>query len=145
MQKITPFFWLESRAEEAAQFYASVFPHAEILSSSAQSATVRLEGQEIHLFNGGPHFKLSPAFSMFVNCETQTEIDDLWEKLTADGGSPSRCGWLTDKYGLSWQLVPPVLRAYLGDPDPVKAKRVMDAMLGMGKLDIAGLESAYNA
>ena len=144
MQKITPFLWLESRAEEAAQFYTSVFPHAEILSSSAQSATVRLEGQEMHLFNGGPHFKLSPAFSMFVNCETQSEIDRLWTKLTADGGKDSRCGWLTDKYGVSWQLVPPMLRAYLNDPDREKAKRVMTTMLEMNKLDIAALQHAYD-
>jgi predicted 3-demethylubiquinone-9 3-methyltransferase (glyoxalase superfamily) len=144
MQKITPFLWLENSAEEAAQFYATVFPHAEILSSSAQSATVRLEGQEIHLFNGGTHFKLSPAFSLFVNCETQAEIDDLWAKLTADGGKDSRCGWLEDKFGVSWQLIPPMLVAYLNDPDREKAGRVMDAMLGMNKLDIAALQHAYD-
>jgi predicted 3-demethylubiquinone-9 3-methyltransferase (glyoxalase superfamily) len=145
MQKITPFLWLESGAGEAAQFYASVFQDAKILSSSAQSATVRLEGQEIHLFNGGPHFKLSPAFSLFVNCETQAEIDTLWTKLTADGGKDSRCGWLEDKYGVSWQLIPPMLRAYLNDPDREKAGRVMAAMLEMNKLDIAALEAAYRA
>jgi predicted 3-demethylubiquinone-9 3-methyltransferase (glyoxalase superfamily) len=144
MQRITPFLWLESGAEDAAQFYASVFPNAEVLSSSAQSATVRLEGQELHLFNGGPHFKLSPAFSLFVNCETQTEIDDLWTKLTAEGGKDSRCGWLTDKYGVSWQLVPPMLRAYLTDPDREKAGRVMAAMLEMNKLDIAALQRAHD-
>ncbi len=144
MQKITPFLWFENEAEAAAQFYASVFPHAEILSSSAQSATVKLEGQEIHLFNGGPHFKLSPAFSLFVNCETQMEIDDLWAKLTADGGKDSQCGWLTDKYGVSWQLVPPMLRAYLNDPDREKVGRVMKAMLGMNKLNIAVLQRAYD-
>jgi predicted 3-demethylubiquinone-9 3-methyltransferase (glyoxalase superfamily) len=144
MQKITPFLWLENRAEEAAQFYASVFPNAEVLSTSAQTAIVRLEGQEIHLFNGGAHFKLSPAFSLFVPCETQTEIDDLWAKLTADGGKDSRCGWLEDKYGVSWQLVPPILLRYLNDPDPEKASRVRTAMLEMNKLDIAALEAAYH-
>jgi predicted 3-demethylubiquinone-9 3-methyltransferase (glyoxalase superfamily) len=143
MPKITPFLWFENCAEEAAQFYASVFPGANVVRTSPQSATLQLEGQEFHLFNGGPHFKLTPAFSMFVNCETQAEIDTLWEKLTADGGEDSRCGWLTDKYGLSWQLVPPMLGAYLQDPDPSRAKRVMDAMLEMGKLDIAALERAY--
>ena len=145
MQKITPFLWLENRAEEAAQFYASVFPYAEIISTSAQSATVRLEGQEVHLFNGGPHFKLSPAFSMFVNCETQSEIDSLWAKLTADGGKDSRCGWLEDRFGVSWQLVPPMLQAYLNDPDREKAGRVMAAMLSMNKLDIAALQRAYDS
>ncbi len=144
MQKITPFLWLNDQAQEAAQFYASVFPNAEVLSTSAKMATVRLEGQELHLLNGGPHFKLSPAFSLFVHCETQTDIDTLWEKLTTDGGKESRCGWLEDKYGVSWQLVPPKLPAQLQDPDSARAKRVMDAMLTMNKLDIAALQKAYD-
>jgi predicted 3-demethylubiquinone-9 3-methyltransferase (glyoxalase superfamily) len=144
MQKITPFLWLESGAEDAAQFYASVFPNAEILSTSAKMTTVRLEGQVLHLLNGGPHFKLSPAFSLFVHCETQADIDTLWDKLTADGGKESRCGWLEDKYGVSWQLVPPKLPAQLQDPDPARAKRVMEVMLTMNKLDIAALQRAYD-
>jgi predicted 3-demethylubiquinone-9 3-methyltransferase (glyoxalase superfamily) len=142
--KITPFLWLENRAEEAAQFYASVFPNAEVLHTDPQVSTVRLEGQEFHLFNGGPHFRLSPAFSIFVQCQTQSEIDDLWTKLTADGGEDSNCGWLKDKYGVSWQLCPPILLEYLNDPDPEKASRVRNAMLEMNKLDIAALQRAYD-
>jgi predicted 3-demethylubiquinone-9 3-methyltransferase (glyoxalase superfamily) len=144
MPKITPFLWLENRAEEAAQFYASIFENAEVLHSDAQIATVRLEGQEFHLLNGGPHFKLSPAFSIFVSCETQAEIDDLWAKLTADGGKESQCGWLEDKFGVSWQLCPPLLVKYLNDPDREKANRVRDAMMTMNKLDIAALQRAYD-
>ncbi len=144
MQKITPFLWFDGRIEQAVTFYTSIFPNTEIKEVSAQSATLKLEGQILILFNGGTHFKLSPAVSLFVNCETQHEIDDLHAKLIADGGVPSRCGWLTDKFGLSWQLVPPILRPLLQDKDRVKAKRVMDAMLQMGKLEIAVLQAAYD-
>ena len=144
MQKITPFLWFDGNIEETVAFYTSIFPHSEVKEVSKQSATLQLEGQTLILFNGGAHYKLSPAVSMFVNCETQQEIDDLWEKLTADGGEDSRCGWLKDKYGLSWQLVPPMLPRLLRDKDPVKAKRVMDAMLKMNKLEIAVLQAAYN-
>ncbi len=144
MQKITPFLWFDGNVQEAVQFYTSIFPNSKVIGAPMQSATLQLEGQELILFNGGPHFKLSPAVSMFVNCETQAEIDDLWEKLLAGGGSPSQCGWLTDKYGLSWQLVPPILGKYLQDKDPAKSKRVMDAMLKMTKLEIAVLQQAYD-
>jgi predicted 3-demethylubiquinone-9 3-methyltransferase (glyoxalase superfamily) len=144
MRKITPFLWFESQADEAAQFYVSVFKNAKLLHSDAISASVELEGQELHLFNGGPHFKLSPAFSLFVNCESQTEIDGYWEKLTADGGKESQCGWLEDKYGVSWQIAPSILVKYLTDPDPVKAGRVRDVMMPMQKLDLAALQRAYN-
>jgi predicted 3-demethylubiquinone-9 3-methyltransferase (glyoxalase superfamily) len=144
MRKITPFLWFESQADEAAQFYVSVFKNAKLLHSDAISASVELEGQELHLFNGGPHFKLSPAFSLFVACETQGKIDELWEKLTADSGKPSQCGWLEDKYGVSWQIAPSILVKYLTDPDPVKAGRVRDIMMPMQKLDLAALQRAYN-
>jgi predicted 3-demethylubiquinone-9 3-methyltransferase (glyoxalase superfamily) len=144
MPKITPFLWFDHQAAEAAAFYCAVFPNSTLVSQSAQSVTLILEGQRLNLLNGGPHYRLSPAFSLFVSCETQAEIDDLWQKLTADGGAPSRCGWLVDKYGLSWQLVPPLLGAYLQDPDPVKSGRVLDAMLTMTKLEIAELQRAYD-
>ncbi len=144
MQKITPFLWFNGNIFDAVTFYTSVFPHSEITEVSAQSATLQLEGQPLIIFNGGPHYKLSPAISMFVNCETQQEIDNLWEKLTTNGGKDSRCGWLIDKYGLSWQLVPPILPKLLHDKDPLKAKRVMDAMLKMNKLEIAVLQDAYD-
>jgi predicted 3-demethylubiquinone-9 3-methyltransferase (glyoxalase superfamily) len=140
MNKITPFLWFDGNVQEMLIFYSSIFPNSQIIGHPAR---LILEGQELILFNGGPHYQLSPAFSLFVNCETQTEIDALWEKLIAGGGQPSRCGWLKDKYGLSWQLVPPMLGKYLQDPDPAKAKRVMDAMLQMNKLEIAVLEKAY--
>jgi predicted 3-demethylubiquinone-9 3-methyltransferase (glyoxalase superfamily) len=143
MQKITPFLWFENNAEEAMNFYVSIFPNSKIISVSKQSVQFQLEGQELMILNGGPHFKLSPAVSMFVNCETQKEIDRLYEQLLAGGGEPSRCGWLTDKYGLSWQLVPTKLGAWLQDKDPKAAKRVMEAMLKMGKLEIAVLQQAY--
>jgi predicted 3-demethylubiquinone-9 3-methyltransferase (glyoxalase superfamily) len=105
---------------------------------------VQLEGQELHLFNGGPHYKLSPAFSLFVACETQDQIDEYWDKLTADGGKPMQCGWLTDKYGVTWQIAPPILVKYLTDPDPIKAGRVRDVMMPMQKLDLEALQKAYD-
>ena len=154
MSKISPFLWFDTQAEEAAEFYVSVFKNSEILgvsrygegaprpAGSAISVTFMLDGLEFQALNGGPEFSFTEAVSFFVSAATQAEIDDLWEKLT-DGGKPGRCGWLTDKYGLSWQVVPPVLGELLGDPDPVKSGRVMQAMLGMGKLDIAGLRAAH--
>jgi predicted 3-demethylubiquinone-9 3-methyltransferase (glyoxalase superfamily) len=141
MQKITPFLWFEGNAEQAAQFYIGIFKNSKILSASPMSVTLELEGQRLMILNGGPHHKLSPAVSLFVNCETQPEIDDLWAKLT-DGGADGRCGWLVDKYGLSWQLVPPILGQLLGDKDRAKAQRVMAAMMKMNKLEIAVLEQA---
>ncbi len=143
MKKITPFLWFAGDPLEVAGFYLSVFQNAQILAQHPQSVRIQLEGQELIVFNGGPHHTLTPATSLFVSCETQAEIDTLWEKLLEGGGKPSRCGWLQDKYGLSWQLVPPILGVYLQDPDRVKAKRVMEAMLQMNKLDIATLEGAH--
>jgi predicted 3-demethylubiquinone-9 3-methyltransferase (glyoxalase superfamily) len=145
---ITPFLWLDADVEEAARFYLSVFEDARLESvhrpaagMPAQSATVTLRGQRLHLFNGGPHFRLTPAFSLMVDCETQAQIDALWAKLTA-GGKESRCGWLEDRYGLSWQIIPAVLLKLLRDPQPAKAQAAMQAMLQMGKLDIARLQQA---
>jgi predicted 3-demethylubiquinone-9 3-methyltransferase (glyoxalase superfamily) len=142
MQKITPFLWFEGNAEQAARFYISIFKNSKILSASPMSVTLELEGQRLMILNGGPHHKLSPAVSLFVHCETQPEIDDLWAKLTADGGADGRCGWLTDKYGLSWQLVPPILGELLSNPDRAKAQRVMAAMMTMNKLEISALQRA---
>ena len=147
-QGITPFLWFDGDVEEAANFYVSVFKDARVESvhrpapgKLAHSATVTLGGQRLHVFNGGPHYKLTPAFSLMVDCETQGEVDELWEKLST-GGAKSRCGWLQDRYGLSWQIVPTILPRLLRDKDPVKAQRVMQAMLQMDKIDIARLEQA---
>ena len=154
MQKITPFLWFDSQAEEAANFYVSIFKNSEIKSVSrygeggpgpkgtVMSVTFQLEGQDFMALNGGPLFSFTPAVSFFVNCEAQQEIDDLWAKLTA-GGEEVRCGWLKDKYGLSWQIVPTALGGMLQDPDPEKSKRVMQALMQMNKLDIATLKQAY--
>lgn len=145
---ITPFLWLDGDVEEAARFYLSVFKDARLESvhrpapgMPAQSATITLRGQRLHLFNGGPHYRLTPAFSLMVDCETQAEVDELWERLTA-GGKESRCGWLEDRHGVSWQIVPSVLPRLLRDPNPAKARAAMQAMLQMGKLDIARLQQA---
>jgi len=154
-QKITPFLWFDSSAEEAANLYVSVFKNSKVTSvsrygeagpgpkGSAMSVTFQIDGQEFMALNGGPLFKFTEAISLFVNCETQDEIDRLWSKLS-DGGEPGQCGWLRDKFGLSWQIVPNVLGELMGDPDPEKSKRVTQAMLKMGKLDIAGLRRAYD-
>jgi predicted 3-demethylubiquinone-9 3-methyltransferase (glyoxalase superfamily) len=130
-------------------FYVSVFTNSKILSVApgpngiASSVSFEIEGQEFMAFNAGPHFKFNEAISMFVNCQTQEEVDELWSKLTADGGEESQCGWLKDKFGLSWQIIPSALGELLGDKDAEKAGRVMQAMLGMSKIDIAGLRRAY--
>jgi len=154
MQKISPFLWFDGQAEQAMNLYVSVFKNSKVISVSrygegaaypagtAMSVTFEVEGQEITGFNAGPEFKFTEAISFFVNCETQEEVDELWEKLS-EGGEKSRCGWLKDRFGLSWQIVPTVLGELLGDQDPVKAKRVMDAMLKMDKIDIQGLKQAY--
>ena len=150
MNKITPFLWFDSQAEEAMNFYASVFKNAKIGEVSrgpdgkAFTVNFQLEGQEFIALNGGPQFKFNESVSFFVHCETQAEIDELWNKLTADGGEESMCGWLKDKYGLSWQIVPNSLGQYIGGADPVKAGRAMQAMLKMRKLDIAKLKQAYD-
>ena len=153
MQKITPFLWFDGNAEEAANFYISIFKNSKMgkisrygdagpgPKGSAMSVTFQLEGQEFYALNGGPQFKFTPAISFFVNCETQQEVDDLWEKLSA-GGRTDRCGWLQDKFGLSWQIIPTVLGQLLGDKDPQRAKRAMQAMLQMTKLDIKKLQQA---
>ena len=154
MQKITPFLWFDGKAEEAMNFYVSIFKNSKVVrvtrygeagpgpKGTVMSAIFQLEGQEFFALNGGPMFTFSPAISFFVKCETQAEIDELWEKLSA-GGEKQRCGWLKDKYGVSWQIVPPVLGTMLNDKDAEKSKRVMQAMLQMDKLDIATLRRAY--
>lgn len=156
MQKISPFLWFNDQAEEAANFYVSIFKNSGILGVSrygdggpgpagtAMSVSFVLDGLQCTALNGGPLYSFTEAISLFVTAETQDEVDDLWEQLTT-GGEPGQCGWLKDKYGLSWQIVPPVLFELLGDPDPDKSSRVMQAMLGMSKLDIAGLRAAYDA
>ena len=144
MPSITPFLWFNDNAQDAMQFYASIFPDSRIISSSPMSVEFELQGQKLYGLNGGPHFKFTEAISLFIGCETQDEIDYYWEKLQADGGSPSRCGWLKDKFGLSWQVVPNVLSSLLGSSDRAASKRAMDAMLTMQKLDIAALQRAFN-
>jgi predicted 3-demethylubiquinone-9 3-methyltransferase (glyoxalase superfamily) len=148
MNRITPFLWYDGKIEEAVSFYRSVFPNSKVHGTapgpegSLMSATIELEGQTLMLFNGGPHYKLTPAVSLYVNCETQAEVDDLWTKLLAGGGKETRCGWLEDRFGLSWQVIPSILPKLLGDKDREKAGRAMNAMLKMKKIDIAGLERA---
>ena len=154
LQKITPFLWFDENAEEAVNFYVSIFKNSKIgritrygetgpgPKGTVMSATFQLDGQEFMALNGGPQFKFTEAISFFVNCETQEEVDALWEKLS-EGGQKSRCGWLKDKYGLSWQIIPSALGKMLGDKDPEKSQRVMKAMLQMDKIDIKGLEQAY--
>jgi predicted 3-demethylubiquinone-9 3-methyltransferase (glyoxalase superfamily) len=149
MQKVTPFLWFDGTAEEAMNFYVSVFKNARIIElrrrgddGAVMSGTFEIDGQRFHAFNGGPMFKFSEAVSLFVNCETQDEVDELWDKLSA-GGTPQRCGWLKDRFGLSWQIIPSVLGKRLQDTDPAKAQRVVQAMMGMVKIDIAGIERAY--
>jgi predicted 3-demethylubiquinone-9 3-methyltransferase (glyoxalase superfamily) len=149
MPTITPFLWFDSEAEDAMNFYASVFPRSKVLSVNRARGRVitvefELEGQKFIALNAGPHFTFNEAVSFYVACETQREVDEYWARLTADGGAPSQCGWLKDKYGLSWQIIPKVLPRLLTDPDPVKSKRAMDAMLQMSKIDIARLQAAYD-
>jgi predicted 3-demethylubiquinone-9 3-methyltransferase (glyoxalase superfamily) len=155
MQKITPFLWFNDDAEEAMNFYASVFKHSNVQilnrypatkpgeQGKVMAASFELAGQKFMALNGGPMFKFTEAISMYVNCETQDEVDEYWNKLTS-GGEESRCGWLKDKYGLSWQIVPSVLTKLLWDKDPKKSKAVMDAMLKMNKLDSKVLQDAYD-
>jgi len=154
MQKITPFLWFDHQAEEAANFYVSLFKNSKIVSitrsgeagpgpaGSAMMVTFQLDGQEFMALNGGPHFKFTEAFSMFVNCESQAEVDALWAKLT-EGGEESMCGWLKDKYGLSWQIVPSGFTEYLYGKDSEKSGRAMQAMLQMRKLDLEKIRQAY--
>ena len=153
-QKITPFLWFDGNCEEAMNFYVSIFKNSKIVSvdrwgepgpdgkPKVMSGTFEIEGQRFLTLNGGPHYKFTPAISLFVNCETQAEVDELWEKL-AEGGQPLQCGWLTDKLGLTWQIIPSVLGKLLHDKDPAKSGRVMQAMMQMKKIDIAKLQQAY--
>lgn len=155
MQKITPFLWFDNNAEEAADFYLSIFENSRIVDvtrygeagpgpiGSVMTITFELNGQQFVGLNGGPHFKFTEAVSFSIDCQTQQEVDEYWEKLSA-GGQKNQCGWLKDKFGLSWQVNPAVLGKMLSDPDPAKAKRVMEAMLTMTKIEIKDLERAYN-
>jgi predicted 3-demethylubiquinone-9 3-methyltransferase (glyoxalase superfamily) len=149
MVTITPFLWFNTQAEEAMNFYASIFKRSKVVAinranGQVMSVQFELEGQPFMALNGGPQFTFTEAISLFVGCETQKEIDELWEKLTADGGASSRCGWLKDKFGLSWQIVPNSLGRMLSDRDRERAGRVMNAMLQMDKLDLKKLEDAYD-
>jgi predicted 3-demethylubiquinone-9 3-methyltransferase (glyoxalase superfamily) len=143
MQKITTFLWFDHQAEEAANFYVSLFKNSKVSNVTPMIVNFELDGQEFIALNGGPEFKFTEAISLFVNCKTQDEVDELWEKLISDGGEESMCGWLKDKYGLSWQIIPTALGEMMNDKDPVKAKRVMDAMLQMRKIDTKALKQAY--
>jgi predicted 3-demethylubiquinone-9 3-methyltransferase (glyoxalase superfamily) len=149
MPKITPFLWFDTQAEEAMNFYASVFKNSKVHSVNKMQGKVlsvqfELEGQPFMALNGGPMFTFNESVSFFVSCDSQQEIDELWAKLTSGGGSESRCGWLKDRFGLSWQIVPTSLGKMLGDRAPARAKRVADAMLEMNKLDISVLQQAYD-
>ncbi len=156
MQKITTFLTFNDQAEEAVRFYTSIFPNSRIVSErrygdagpgpkgSLMTASFELDGQEFMALNGGPSFSFAQGISLFVTCEDQAEVDELWEKLSA-GGEPNVCGWLTDKFGVSWQIIPRQLGELLGDEDPEKANRVMEAMLQMGKIEVDELERAYAA
>jgi predicted 3-demethylubiquinone-9 3-methyltransferase (glyoxalase superfamily) len=156
MQKIVPFLWFDGRAEEAMNFYTSIFKNAKVSNvtrygdagpgpkGSVMSATFELEGQRFYALNGGPMFRFSPAISFFVNCTTQAEVDDLWRKLS-EGGKTNQCGWLDDKFGVTWQIIPTVLGELLQSKEPGKANRVMQAMMKMTKIDIALLEAAAAA
>ena len=145
---ITPFLWFDTQAEDAMNFYAAIFARSKVLAvnraqGKVMSVQFELDGQKFMALNAGPHFKFNESISFFVACETQQEIDELWIRLTADGGAPSRCGWLKDKFGLSWQVVPSALGRMLGDTDAARSARVMNAMLTMDKLDLAQLRRAH--
>ena len=149
MLSITPFLWFDTQAEEAMNFYTSIFPRSKALSVNRMQGKVltvefELEGQKFMALNAGPHFRFNEAVSFFVSCETQQEIDELWTKLTADGGEPGQCGWLKDKFGLSWQIVPKALGRWMGSGDGAKSKRTMDALMQMKKLDIDALQRAFD-
>jgi predicted 3-demethylubiquinone-9 3-methyltransferase (glyoxalase superfamily) len=154
MQKIVTYLWFDNQAEEAVNFYTSLFGDSKVAeverypegapgpAGEVMVVQFQLAGQDFIALNGGPQFKFNEAVSLYVNCETQAEVDDLWGKLTADGGEEQPCGWLKDKYGLSWQIIPTALPKLLSDPDPAAANRVMEAMFKMTKIDIATLEAA---
>jgi predicted 3-demethylubiquinone-9 3-methyltransferase (glyoxalase superfamily) len=142
MTSITPFLWLDNNVPEAVAFYKSVFPNAKVEVVNDFMANFELEGQKFHALNGGPKFRFNEAISFFISVASQQEVDYFWDKLTADGGQESNCGWLKDKFGLSWQVVPVALGRYLGDSDRKKADRVMQAMMKMRKIVIADLDKA---
>jgi predicted 3-demethylubiquinone-9 3-methyltransferase (glyoxalase superfamily) len=147
MQKITPFLWFDGNAEEAMNFYVATFKSSKVVDVSRHgdkvfSVSFELDGQRFMGLNGGPMYRFSEAISMFVDCETQDEVDHLWDRLV-EGGTPLRCGWLTDRFGLTWQIIPSALGKLMRDPDPAKSKRVVEAMMKMVKLDIAALERAH--
>jgi predicted 3-demethylubiquinone-9 3-methyltransferase (glyoxalase superfamily) len=152
MASITPFLWFDTDLSEAIAFYTSIFPDAQANEASPMrgegpifSATIKLAGQELMMLNGGPaHAGFTESISLFVSVDTQDEVDDLWERLSASGGETSRCGWLKDRYGLWWQVVPSVLGELLGSPDRTRAQQAMEAMLTMDRLDIAALQAAYD-
>jgi predicted 3-demethylubiquinone-9 3-methyltransferase (glyoxalase superfamily) len=158
MAKITPCLWFDTQAEEAANFYVSIFKNSSIIDvmhfpegsppsrtpGMVMMVTFTIDGSEIQALNGGPEFKFTPAISLFVKCESQEEIDYVWERLSGDGGSEGMCGWLSDKFGVSWQFTHRDLDKYLVDPDPEKSKRVMQALHGMKKIVMADLQAAYN-
>lgn len=155
-QKITPFLWFKDNAEQALRFYLSVFDGAKVLNEqrwgdggfapkgSLMTATLAIGGYEVAVLNGNPDCRFTEAMSLMVSCETQAEVDRLWSKLTADGGEPGQCGWLKDKFGVSWQIVPSKLLELFGSKDPAKAQRVGQAMMGMQKLDLAALQKAHD-
>jgi len=154
IKSITPFLWFDTQAEEAAEFYCSIFPNSKITGVShysdagplpagtAMTVSFVLDGQELTALNGGPHFKLTEAFSLSISCADQDEVDHYWEKLTAAGGEESQCGWLKDRYGLSWQVTPAGMEEIIGGDDPERVQRAMQAMFGMKKLDLAALQAA---
>jgi predicted 3-demethylubiquinone-9 3-methyltransferase (glyoxalase superfamily) len=145
MSKITPFLWFDAPLDEPIAYYASIFKRFRVLSQTQASASFEIEGQRFHALNGGPHHLFNEAVSFFIDCEDQGEVDYYWERLTADGGAESRCGWLKDKYGLSWQVIPKALVRYLSDRDRAKADRVVQAMLKMKKIDVQTLDRAASA
>jgi predicted 3-demethylubiquinone-9 3-methyltransferase (glyoxalase superfamily) len=150
MKKITPFLWFDDQAEEAMRFYVSIFKDSKVIevtpgpNGKAMSVRFELQGQEFMGLNAGPEFKFTEAISLYVSCKDQAEVDELWEKLSAGAGQESSCGWVKDRFGLWWQVIPDALPELMGDKDPVKAKRVVDAMLRMKKIDVAELRRAYD-
>jgi predicted 3-demethylubiquinone-9 3-methyltransferase (glyoxalase superfamily) len=149
MLSITPFLWFDTQAEEAMNLYTSIFPRSKVISVNraqgrVMSVEFELEGQRFMGLNAGPHYKFSEAVSFFISCETQQQVDELWTKLTAGGGEPGRCGWLKDRFGLSWQVIPTALPRMLGDKDPAQSQRAAAAMMQMNKLDITTLQQAFD-
>jgi len=142
MPKVTPFLWFDTQAQEAAELYVSIFPNSKVTQSTPMVVTFTLDGQDVMALNGGPHFKFNEAVSFVIDCRDQAEVDYYWDRLLANGGQPSQCGWLKDRFGLSWQVVPEALRRLMGGPDRAAAGRVQAAMMKMVKLDVAALEAA---